>query len=128
MQMPRLDVLAQHILGSGCSAPFEPDALYAEVIRASPYADLTRDDFDQVLDFVATGGYALRRYDRYHRLIRLDDGRFDVADAQVARQYRLNVGTIVESPMIAVRLKRGRTLGKVEEWFIEQLIPGDNEN
>ena len=120
-----LDVLAQHILGSGCSAPFEPDALYAEVIRASPYADLTRDDFDQVLDFVATGGYALRRYDRYHRLIRLDDGRFDVADAQVARQYHLNVGTIVESPMIAVRLKRGRTLGKVEEWFIEQLIPGD---
>jgi ATP-dependent helicase Lhr and Lhr-like helicase len=120
-----LDVLAQHILGSACAGPFQAEALYAEVRRAPPYADLDYESFLRVLDFVATGGYALRRYERYHRLQRLDDGRWEVAGADVARQYRLNVGTIVETPMIEVRLQRGRRLGQVEEWFIEQLVPGD---
>ncbi|HZD26818.1 MAG TPA: DEAD/DEAH box helicase, partial [Alphaproteobacteria bacterium] len=80
-----LDVLAQHILGRACSAPFTPDELYGEVTRAEPYRALGRDDFDQVLEFVASGGYALRRYERYHRLRRLEDGRLDVAGPPVAR-------------------------------------------
>jgi ATP-dependent Lhr-like helicase len=120
-----LDVLAQHILGTACAGPFAADALYAEVRRALPYAGLGRADFLRVLEFVATGGYALRRYERYRRLRQLDDGRYEVASAAVARQYRLNVGTIVESPMIEVRLVRGRRLGQLEEWFVEQLVPGD---
>ncbi|HVV28890.1 MAG TPA: DEAD/DEAH box helicase, partial [Rhizomicrobium sp.] len=57
-----LDVLAQHILGTACAAPFDPASLYAEVRGAAPYAALTRADFDAVVDFVATGGYALRTY------------------------------------------------------------------
>lgn len=120
-----LDVLAQHVLGTACSVAFEPDALFAEVCRAAPYRELSRADFDRVVDFVATGGYALRRYQRYRRLTREVDGRLRVANAGVARQYRLNVGTIVEAPMIKVRLHRGRMLGQIEEWFIEQLAHGD---
>ena len=120
-----LDVLAQHVLGMACSAPFDPDALFAEVRRSQPYRDLPRADFDAVVDFVATGGYALGRYERHRRLERLPDGTFTVAGTTVARQYRLNVGTIVESPMLDVRLGRGRALGRVEEWFAEQLTPGD---
>ena len=120
-----LDVLAQHLLGMACAAPFDADAQYAETIRAAPYRALSRSDFDRVVDFVATGGYALRRYERYHRLTRDEDGRYKVANPMVARQYRLNVGTIVEAPMIHVKLRRGRILGQVEEWFIEQLEVGD---
>src|SRR5262249_2244093 len=52
-----LDVLAQHVLGTACAAPFEPDALYREVTTTAPYADLPRRDFDDVVSFVATGGY-----------------------------------------------------------------------
>ena len=136
-----LDVLAQHVLGMACAAPFEPDGLYEEVRTATAYADLDRKSFDQVVDFVATGGYALKTYDRYARLRRTEDGRFRVANPRVAQQYRLNVGTIVEAPMLKVRLaskraragrpgqpavgRGGRVLGEVEEWFIEQLVPGD---
>ncbi len=136
-----LDVLAQHILGMACAAPFDADELFAEVVGAAPYADLDRDDFDRVLDFVATGGYALRAYDRYARIRRNPDGRWRVSSPRVAQQYRLNVGTIVEAEMLRVRLMRGgttggashagrigrggRVLGHVEEWFIEQLAPGD---
>ena len=134
-----LDVLAQHILGMACAEPFDPDALYREVISAAPYQGLTREGFDQVLAFVATGGYALANYDRYAKLKRNKDGTYRIAHPRIAQQYRLNVGTIVEAPMLRVRLARlkggalkpsgtvagGRVLGEVEEYFIEQLTPGD---
>lgn len=120
-----LDVLAQHILGIACGAPFDADEVYLEITRTEPYGGLTRETFDRVLDFVATGGYALKRYERYNRLKRTGDGRWRVANPRIAQQYRLNVGTIVEAPMLKVRLRGGRQLGEVEEYFIEQLSPGD---
>jgi ATP-dependent Lhr-like helicase len=124
-----LDVLAQHILGMACGGPFLADRLYAEVKTAWPYAGLPRREFDDVLDFVATGGYALGTYERYRRLNRdADDvgGRYRVASQVHARRYRMNMGTIVEAPTIQVRLKRGRVLGEVEEYFVQALVPGDS--
>jgi ATP-dependent Lhr-like helicase len=128
-----LDVLAQHILGTACAAPFDPAALFAEVRGAAPYAELTRADFDAVTDFVATGGYALRTYDRYARLRPTPDGKLRLAHPRLAQQYRLNVGVIVEDPMVAIKLMGkgrpagggGRKLGELEEYFIEQLSVGD---
>jgi ATP-dependent Lhr-like helicase len=135
-----LDVLAQHILGSACGAPFRPDELYAEVRTAAPYAELTRADFDAAVDFVATGGYALKAYERFAKIRPGADGRYRVAHPRIAQQYRLNVGTIVEADMLKVRLVRsraggaghsgpigrgGRILGQVEEYFIETLTPGN---
>ena len=43
----------------------------------------------------------------------------------VARQFRMNVGTIVELPLLKVKLRRGPVLGEVEEAFIQGLVPGD---
>src|SRR5690606_16060338 len=60
-----LDVLAQHVLGMACAAPFLADDLYEEVTSASPYAALPRQTFDRIVEFVATGGYALKTYERY---------------------------------------------------------------
>ena len=103
-----LDVLAQHVLGMACAAPFDPDELYREVTSASPYQGLMRQGFDKVVQFVATGGYALANYDRYAKL-KTDPGRQAIASRHpsIAQQYRLNVGTIVEAPMLRVRLARG---------------------
>ncbi|HEY1631740.1 MAG TPA: ligase-associated DNA damage response DEXH box helicase [Rhizomicrobium sp.] len=128
-----LDVLAQHVLCVACSAPFDADALYKEVRSASAYSTLPREDFDRVVDFVATGGYALKRYDRYARLRRMPDGKWRIAHPRVATQYRLNAGVIVEDPMLDIRLQSkgkpigagGRVLGRVEEYFVEGLAPGD---
>jgi ATP-dependent Lhr-like helicase len=138
-----LDVLAQHILGVACAAPFDADALYAEATSAAPYAALTRGDFDDALNFVANGGYALQSYDRFARIRRTKDGLWRVADGRVAQTYRMNIGTIVESEMLKVRLVRGRgpadgagrytgrltrggrVLGEIEDYFIEGLSPGD---
>jgi ATP-dependent Lhr-like helicase len=120
-----LDVLAQHVLAMACSAPFHPDALYAEVTRAGPYAALTRRDFDDVLRFVEDGGYALQAYDRFRKLFRDAEGMVHVRGTAVARQLRMNLGTIVETPMVKVRIRGGGVLGEVEEWFVSTLEPGD---
>ncbi len=133
-----LDVLAQHILGLACAGPFEERETFTEIASAEPYRELGFETFLRCIDFVATGGYALRAYDRYARLKRRPDGLWRLAHPRFAQAYRLNVGTIVEAPMLKVRLGRsrsqgrrtpvgrgGRVLGEVEEWFIEQLSPGD---
>ncbi|MEZ5810223.1 MAG: ligase-associated DNA damage response DEXH box helicase [Rhizobiaceae bacterium] len=130
-----IDVLAQHVLGTACAAPFDADALYKEVTSAAPYAALARETFDRVIDFVATGGYALKTYERYARIRKTADGLWRIANPHVAQQYRLNVGTIIEAPMLNVRLTRqrgkggnvrgGPVLGKIEETFLEALSPGD---
>ncbi|MFM9858237.1 ligase-associated DNA damage response DEXH box helicase [Pseudoxanthobacter sp. M-2] len=129
-----LDVLAQHVLGMACARAFEADALYAEVTSAWPYRELDRATFDRVVDFVATGGYALRAYERYAKIRKGQDGLWRVTNPQVAQQYRLNVGTIIEAPLLKVRLigkrssvgRGGRVLGEIEEYFIETLSPGDS--
>ena len=103
-----LDVLAQHVLGCACGEPFLSDELYAEVLTAAPYSGLTRTDFDDVVDFVATGGYALKTYERFARIKQDKTGRWRVTNPRVRQSYRLNVGTIVEDTMLKVRLVRSR--------------------
>ena len=125
-----LDVLAQHLLGLACAAPFLPDDAYAEVCRAAPYAALTRQDFDDVLTFVENGGYALAAYDRWKKLFRDSEGGVHVRSARIAAQHRMNIGTIVEAPLLKVRLVTGKkrfgpVLGEVEEYFASMLRPGD---
>jgi ATP-dependent Lhr-like helicase len=144
LRIGALDVLAQHVLGCACGEPFLSDELYREVLTSAPYAGLTRTDFDDVVDFVATGGYALKTYERFARIKQDKAGRWRVTNPRVRQSYRLNVGTIVEESMLKVRLVRsrgggqgnnkgstgalgrgGRMLGEIEEYFIEGLVVGD---
>ncbi|MCW5696005.1 MAG: ligase-associated DNA damage response DEXH box helicase [Bauldia sp.] len=130
-----LDVLCQHILGMACAAPFDAVALHDEVASAYPYRGLPWETFERAVDFVATGGYALRSYERYAKIRRGKDGLWRLTHPRIAQQYRLNVGTIIEAPLLNVRLTRtsrggvplrgGKVLGKIEEYFIDTLAPGD---
>jgi ATP-dependent helicase Lhr and Lhr-like helicase len=131
-----LDVLAQHVLGMACAEPFDPLELYGEITSASPYAHLSWEMFERIVDFVATGGYALRAYERYAKIRKTKEGRWRVSNPQIAQQYRMNLGTIVEAAELNVRLVKhnakggsvgrgGMSLGKVEEYFLEQLVQGD---
>ncbi len=124
------DVLAQHVMGCACSEPFDLVDLYDEVRRAAPYAGLSWEAFEQVVDFVSTGGYALRNYDRFRRIIRGPDGRWRVLNEETARRHRMNVGVIVAAQTLNIRLAgrrgAGRKIGQAEEWYFEQLTPGDS--
>lgn len=119
------DVLCQHILATACAGPFDADALYAEVTTAGPYAHLSRADFDACLDFVATGGYALKAYDRWQRL-KKTGGKWHLRDPRAAALIRQNLGTIIDIETLKVRLRNhGTPLGEVEESFAATLTPGD---
>jgi ATP-dependent Lhr-like helicase len=122
-----LDVLCQHILATACAGPFDADALYVEVTTAGPYAGLNRADFDACLEFCATGGYALRAYDRWQRLI-LRNGHWQLRDPRTAAVIRQNLGTIIDIETLKVRLRGrmgGTPLGEVEESFAATLTAGD---
>ena len=125
-----LDVLAQHVMGVACGEPFDLVELYDEVRGAAPYTDLSWEDFEQVVDFVSTGGYALKTYDRFRRIVKTQGGRWTVRDAQTALRHRMNVGAIVGAAVLNLRLyggrgRAGRKIGEVEEGYIEQLQVGD---
>ncbi|MBQ4809603.1 ligase-associated DNA damage response DEXH box helicase [Phaeobacter sp. HS012] len=122
------DVLCQHILIRACAGPFAADELYAEITGAGAYASLTRAEFDACLDFCATGGYALRVYDQWQRLLQRPDGLWQLRDPRATRRIRMNIGTIQDADLLKVRLKRsrgGKPLGEIEEAFAATLTPGD---
>jgi ATP-dependent Lhr-like helicase len=120
-----LDVLAQYILAMAVAAPIQQAELLREVRSAAPYAGLKAETFEEVLNFIATGGYALKAYDRFRRLVPEPGGVWRIAKPSVAQQHRLNAGVIVEQPLLTVRFRNGRKLGTIEEGFASALAPGD---
>jgi ATP-dependent Lhr-like helicase len=121
-----LDVLAQHILAMAVAAPFQQEELLAEVRSAAPYAALKQETFEEILNFIATGGYSLKAYDRFRRLVPEPGGMWRIARPQIAQQHRLNAGVIVEQPLLSVRFRNGRKLGTIEEGYASTLAPGDH--
>jgi ATP-dependent helicase Lhr and Lhr-like helicase len=158
------DVLAQHVMACACAAPFNEAELLDEVRSALPYSALDAASFSRVIEFVATGGYALKAYDKFRKLVAdslspLGERQRDLASSMPSRsgeglratpplptlppeggraiewrlshpkfaaQHRINAGIIVDAPMLDVRFKNGRSLGRVEEWFAAPLRRGDS--
>lgn len=121
-----LDVLTQHVMGRACAGPFYEADMLEEVRSALSYAHIDEAALARVLNFAATGGYALKAYDRFHKIVRDPiDGRWRLTHPDHAHRHRLNAGIIVDAEMLDVRFRNGRSLGKVEENFGASLKPGD---
>lgn len=123
-----LDVLCQHILIRACAGPLDPDTLYCEIKSVGAYSEVTRASFDDCFEFCATGGYALRAYDKWKRLLQRPDGKWILRDPRAAQRIRMNIGTIQDTDTLKVRLKKsrgGKPLGEVEENFAASLTQGD---
>lgn len=119
------DVLAQHMMGLACAGPFYEADLLSEVQSAFPYSALDEMTFQRVIAFIATGGYSLKAYDKFKKLVKRPDGQWHLSHPKFAAQHRFNAGIIVDSPMLDVRFRNGRKLGKVEESFAATLTPGN---
>lgn len=70
-----LDIIPQFILNCLCSKADSPDTLYHEILTATPYQGLDRDDFDKLWQFTQDGGSALNAYERYQRLTKMTMAR-----------------------------------------------------
>ncbi|MBG6072342.1 ATP-dependent Lhr-like helicase [Polaromonas sp. CG_9.7] len=120
-----LDVLVQHLVTVALGGGFVPEALYAEVRCTAAYADLSRENWDWCLSFVAQGGASLSAYPDYRRAVPDGEGVWRVPDARLARRHRMNIGTIVSDASMAVQYVGGAKVGTVEESFAARLKPGD---
>lgn len=119
------DVLAQHLITLAVSDGFAPAALYDEVRTTWCFKDITPEEWDWLLTFITTGGRSLTAYEEFRKCVVDADGMVRVHDRRVALRHKLSIGTIVGSESYAVKLIGGGRIGTVEEWFINQLKPGD---
>ena len=119
------DVLAQYLVTLAVSDGFSPAALYHEVRSTWCFKDITSTEWDWLLTFITSGGKSLAAYDEFNKAVVDDDGLVRVHDRRIALRHRLSIGTIVSDSSYAVKLLSGGRIGTVEEWFINQLKPGD---
>ena len=122
------DVLCQHILIRACAGPFYANDLKCEVQSVGAFSALSDAEFEECLQFCATGGYALRSYDRWQRLMKNPNGQWQLRDPRSTQMIRMNIGTIQDTDKLKVRLKNSRggtPLGEVEENFAATLSFGD---
>jgi ATP-dependent Lhr-like helicase len=127
VRIPRapLDVLAQHLVSMGCTGRWQRAEAFALVRRAYPFRELSHEEFDDVLDYLAGGGAALRRqYSDVFGKIELTDDEFETRPGRVRREFLQNIGVIPNVGVVQVRSKR-RLLGSVEEMFLRQIRVGD---
>ncbi|MCX6859264.1 MAG: DEAD/DEAH box helicase [Verrucomicrobia bacterium] len=120
-----LDVLAQHLMGLACVATWSRNEAYQHVQKAYPYRNLTRPDFDAVLDFLAGGGESLRQqYTDLFGKIHLEADTFEVRSGPARRDFLQNIGTISSEGVVQVLLRNTR-IGSIEEGFFRRLRIGD---
>jgi ATP-dependent Lhr-like helicase len=125
IQQKPYDVLAQHIVGLAAAAPISVEETFALIQRAYPFRELSRGEFDRILQYLEGGGASLeKQYVGVFGKIRVEDGVISLAHPRIAREFLVNIGTIHSEGFIDVLLRR-RRLGSVEENFIKQLKIGD---
>jgi ATP-dependent Lhr-like helicase len=119
------DVVAQHIVGMASLAPTATEVAFAIVRRAYPFRMLSRSEFERILNYLQGGGKALeKQYAGVFGKIKITAKTIAITQPRIAREFLVNIGTIVSEGMVDVVLKH-RRLGSVEEGFIKQLQIGD---
>lgn len=119
------DVLIQYLGTLAISDGFIPDVIWKEVKATNCYAELTKDEWNEILYFITSGGNALQQYDEYKK-VEVEDGIYKIKSRRIAMRHRLHIGTIVSDPMLKVKYLGGGYIGIIEEGFISRLEPGDS--
>jgi ATP-dependent Lhr-like helicase len=119
------DVLIQHLVTLACGDGFNATTELATIRTAVAYQDLTDTEFDWILEFITQGGKCLSSYPRYKKVV-LEEGRYRVTDAQIARMHRMGIGTITSNQLVQIRYTSSQSkIGTVEESFVSKLQKGD---
>jgi len=121
-----LDVLCQHVVGMAIEKVWSVDEALALIRNAYPYRDLTREEFISVLRYLS-GNFSELEKKKVYAKIWFDEkeGVFGRRGKMIRPIYYLNTGTIPDEVAVKVITKEGKWVGKVEEEFAENLLPGD---
>ncbi|RLG50581.1 MAG: ATP-dependent helicase [Thermoproteota archaeon] len=127
-RIPRncLDVLAQHIVGMAVVRKWSVEEAYRLVRRSYCYRNLPREKFEEVLRFLSGGYQTLEKFKVYGKIwYDPEEGVFGRRGKYARVIYTLNVGTIPDQVAVKVYTESKRYIGKLEEEFLERLMPGD---
>ena len=114
-----LDVLAQTLVSCAVSEEWATDDLYAMLIRAAPYADLPREQFDLVVEMLA-GRYAGTRVRDLRPRLAFDRVRQTVTGRKgAALALYASGGTIPDRGYFTLRhADSGAAIGELDEEFV----------
>ena len=120
-----LDVLAQHIYGMSIENPWDIDYAYDVIRKSYCYKDLSRDDYEDVLSYMAGEYEELEERYVYAKIwIDYKENTFGKRGKLARMLYSTNIGTIPDSSGVLVKCD-GETVGKIEAAFMERLKKGD---
>ena len=121
-----LDVLSQHIYGMGIENPWDIDYAYDVIRKSYCYNDLERDDYEDVLSYLAGEYVELEERYVYAKIwIDYKENTFGKRGKLARMLYSTNIGTIPDHSAVIVKCD-GEPIGKVEEDFMEKLKKGDS--
>ena len=119
-----LDVLAQQIVAMVVNEDWSVPELYEVVRRAYPFAELSRELLDQVLDML-DGRYPSEEFAELRPRIVWDRVEDTIRARKGARQLAVtNAGTIPDRGLYGVHLPDGRRVGELDEEMVYEARPG----
>jgi ATP-dependent Lhr-like helicase len=118
------DVLLQFLCTLAISDGFRSDEMFEEIKSTYCFAEITRDEWEEILLHLTEGGKALQQYDEYKK-VEIENGVYQIKSRRIAMRHRMHIGTIVSDAMLKVKFMGGGYVGVIEEYFISRLDPGD---
>jgi len=119
-----LDVLAQQIVAMAADEEWGVPELYDTVRRAYPFADLSRELLDNVLDML-DGRYPSEEFAELRPRIVWDRVEDTIRARKGARMLAVsNAGTIPDRGLYGVHLPDGRRVGELDEEMVYEARPG----
>jgi ATP-dependent Lhr-like helicase len=119
------DVLVQYLNTLAVSDGFYPDEIFEEVKNTFCYQNMTKENWNWILNFITNGSQSLQAYDEFKKVEIEEDGRFKIHSRMIAMHHRMQIGTIVGDAALNVKFLSGGYIGSIEEWFASKLQPGD---
>jgi len=119
------DVLIQYLCTLAAGDGFDAQKTKEEVSSTFCFREMNDEEWNEVMQFITTGGNALQQYDEYQKIELEEDGKYRMQGRRNIMRHRLHIGTIVSDAMMKVKWVSGGYIGVIEEWFISKLQPGD---
>ena len=119
------DVLMQYLCTLAIGEGFYEEQIYHEIKNTFCFADITHDEWRELLQQITGGGRALENYDEYKKVEIDEQGLFRIKNRRIAMRHRMQIGTIVSDAMMKIKMMSGGYIGMIEEWFLARLEPGD---
>jgi ATP-dependent helicase Lhr and Lhr-like helicase len=119
-----LDVVAQHLVSMVADEEWEVDEIERVVTAAEPFAELGREQLENVLDML-DGRYPSERFAELRPRLAWDRAAGTVRGRRGARQLAVtNAGTIPDRGLYGVHLPDGRRVGELDEEMVYEARPG----